>query len=71
MANQSNRGGMKQTANQTGSEKKHQGVHPESSTQSEAHDAKKTCSRQTPGPDPHAGEQVVAKKESYESDKPR
>ena len=71
MANQSHRGGMKQTASQTGSEKKHQGVHPESSTQSEADDAKKTGSRQSPGADPHAGGQVVPKKETYETDKPR
>ena len=68
MANQSHRGGMKKTGAQTGGEKQHQGVHPGSTTQSEAHDRKQTGSQGTPGHDKHAGEQVVPKKESYASD---
>ena len=71
MTNQSHRGGMQKTASQTDTGKKHQGVHPESSTQSEADDAKKTSSRQSPGADPHAGEQIVPKKDTYQTDKPR
>jgi hypothetical protein len=68
MANQSQRGGMKQTKSQTGSEQKHQGVHLGSSTQSDAKNEKHTGSRNTPGADPHAGEQVVPKKDRYDSD---
>lgn len=71
MANQSHRGGMKQTGSQTGSEQKHQGVHPGSMTQSVAEDEKKTGSLGAAGADPHAGEQIVPKKETYETDKPR
>ena len=69
MANQSQRGGMKQTGAQTGGEKQHQGVHPGSTTQSRADDEKKTGSKGAPGADKHAGEQVVPEKETYESDK--
>jgi hypothetical protein len=66
MANQSQRGGMKKTAAQTGSEKQEQGVHPGSSTQSHAKSEKKTGSHNSPGADTHAGEQIVPKK--YRSD---
>jgi hypothetical protein len=68
MSNDSHRGGMKQSGAQTGGEKRHQGVHPGSTTQSAAHDEKKTGSKGTPGPDKHAGEQIVPKKESYEAE---
>ncbi len=68
MANQSQRGGMKQTKAQTGTEQKHQGVHPGSTTQSEAKGEKKTGSRNTPGADPHEGERVVPKKERHDSE---
>ena len=71
MANQSQRGGMKQPASQGGGEAKHQGVHPDSTSQSKAKDAKETGSRQTPGPDPHAGERVVPKKDETTDDQER
>ena len=64
MANQSQRGGMKQPASQTGGESQHQGVHPGSTSQSKAKSAKESGSRQTPGPDPHAGERAVPRKEA-------
>ena len=67
MANQSHRGGTKKSAAQTGSEQQHQGVHPGSTTQSQQKHEKKTGSRNTPGADPHANEQIVPKKDHYES----
>ena len=69
MTNQNNRGGLQKTGSQTGSEKQHQGVHPQSSTQSQANNDKKTGSKGSPGGDKHAGEQIVPKKETYEADK--
>jgi hypothetical protein len=69
MSNDSQRGGLQQTTAQTGSEKRRQGVHPGSTSQSAARDEKKTGSEGTLGPDKHAGEQVVPKKESYETEK--
>ena len=57
MTDQSKRGGMKETP-RTGNAGQHQGVHPGSTTQNKEG-----------GGDKHAGEQIVPKKESYESDK--